>query len=146
MEALEGGASLPSILMATSEMDPWHGVLWRTWRVPHLRCFFEATRARWSPTAGEARPPRVCAFVVATVRHLARGPDLVFLTLSGGAWCCSGILAMDPAWRWHSWCSAVCFSLGSSLTRVSAGGFGGGFESECWWTPCLDFDLAGVVE
>ena len=28
-----------------------------------MRCFFETTRVRWSPTADVARPPRVCAFV-----------------------------------------------------------------------------------
>jgi hypothetical protein len=77
-------------------------------------CFFEVTRARWSPTAGVARPPRVCAFVVATAWQHVRGPDPVFFTLLGGAWCCSGTSAMGPAWRWFSWCGTVCFS-----TRVS---------------------------
>jgi hypothetical protein len=44
---------------------------------PARGIFFEATRARWSPTAGVARPPRVCAIVVATTRQPVRGPNLV---------------------------------------------------------------------
>jgi hypothetical protein len=78
---------------------------------------------RWSPTAGVARAPRVCAFVVATARQPARGPDLAFFH---PAWCCSGTSAMGPAWRWPSWCGAVCFSLGSPLGQrqeVSAAAF-----------------------
>ena len=36
--------------------------MWRlrwAWRDPRVRCFPEAMRARWSPTADVARPPRV---------------------------------------------------------------------------------------
>jgi hypothetical protein len=46
--------------------------------------------------SGEA-PTRFCAFMVATTWQPARGPDLVFFTLSCGAWYCSGTSAMGPA-------------------------------------------------
>jgi hypothetical protein len=71
---LGSGAALLTFLMATKGTNPQHGVLRWTWQDPHLRCFFEAKRARWSPTADVARPP--CVVLI--------GPDLV---LSLYRWC-----------------------------------------------------------
>jgi hypothetical protein len=45
-------------------------------RLPHAD--FKAARARWSPTAGVAKPPHVCAVMVAITRQLVNGPDMVF--------------------------------------------------------------------
>ena len=90
--------------------------------------FLQGDESEVESNGESGRPPHVSAFVVATARQPARGPVLVFFTLSGVAWCCSGILAMvlygggflgamrsvffsrapiDAGSRWEVWTAAL---------------------------------------
>jgi hypothetical protein len=78
-------APLLTILMATLEMNPERGVLWRAWRGR------QHTSERGSPTTDAVRPHVV----------LSLGFDALSLCLGGGR-CCSKFVVTGPAWRWSS--------------------------------------------
>ena len=108
--------------------------------------FLRADESEVESNGKSGKAPRVCAFAVATARQHVRGSDLVFFTLSGRAWCCSGTSVMGPVWR----CPVVCFFLGFPLMR----GHGEGFRRRLYESVIvggrriLDFDLplsSGVV-
>ena len=69
--------------------------------------FLQGDESEVESNGESGRPPHVSAFVVATARQPARGPVLVFFTLSGVAWCCSGTLATGLA------CGMVCILYGT---------------------------------
>ena len=110
--------------------------------------FLRADESEVESNGKSGKAPRVCAFAVATARQPVRGSDLVFFTLSGRAWCCSGTSVMGPVWLCPSWCPVVCFFLGFPLMR----GHGEGFRRRLYESVIaggcrvLDLDLATVLE
>ena len=106
-------------------------MLWRTWRGPHERCFFEATRVRWCPTADVARPPRICAF--ARLRAACERSGSGVFILSGVVWFLQQYFGDRSRMAVAFWCCAVFFSrffvdarsqreIGGGFLRVSVGG------------------------
>ena len=109
-----------------------------------MRCFFEAMRVRWSPTADVARPPRVCAF--ARLRGSLREVRI---------WCYHPVRWSVVLQRYFGdgsrtavafWCGAVFFSRFSVEREVIVGVRRLRlFKSVCWWTSralLLSFRMA----
>ena len=90
-------------------MDPWHGVLWRMWWGPRMRCLQrgdmreEVQRRVW-------RGPRELCHRGGDSEAACERSGFGGFTLSDGVWWGSGTTATGPAWRWPPRCGAVCFS------------------------------------